>query len=75
MHPYKNLNGNSEIYAYATDEDSITVQFNDGDTYVYNHGSAGSENVEYMKKLAVTGTGLHSFINNTVRNRYAYKVE
>jgi hypothetical protein len=75
MHPYKNINGNSEIHSYETGEDSITVQFNDGDTYVYNTGSAGADNIEHMKKLAVTGTGLHSFINNNVRNRYAYKIE
>jgi len=74
MEPYKNLNENSSVHSYEIEEDSITVQFNDGDAYVYNYGSAGSDNVEQMKTLAALGTGLHSFINNKVRNRYAYKV-
>jgi hypothetical protein len=74
MEPYQNLNENSSVHSYEIDEDSITVQFNDGDVYVYNYDSAGSDNVEQMKTLAALGTGLHSFINNKVRNRYAYKV-
>ena len=74
MTPYKNLNGGSGIYAYETSNTEIAVQFINGDLYLYNNISAGNYNIEHMKKLAIDGKGLNSFINTTVRKRYYSKI-
>jgi len=74
MQRYRNLGGNSGVSAYDIDADRITVRFDDGAIYLYTYASAGSMNVEQMKQLAVRGMGLNSFINRTVRKRYAAKV-
>lgn len=74
MERYKNLGGDSGVVAYEIDSDSITVQFGDGSMYLYNYQSSGRENVEQMKKLAVAGEGLNSFIMRNVRKAYAAKL-
>jgi len=73
MERYKNLSGQSGVAAYEVSPDSIKVQFKDGHVYLYTYASAGSGNVEHMKSLAITGSGLNSFINTTVRKSYASK--
>jgi hypothetical protein len=74
MENYKNLSGDSGVKAYELGSDSITVEFNDGKVYQYTYQSAGRENVESMKKLAVAGKGLNSFISREVKERYAVKL-
>ena len=73
MTPYGNLGGNSGIEAYEIGPDFIRVQFADGSVYLYTYASAGSQNIEHMKQLAVDGRGLNSFITTTVRYDYARK--
>ncbi|MDD5135058.1 MAG: hypothetical protein PHP01_06590 [Phycisphaerae bacterium] len=73
MERYKNINGDSGVANYESGSDYIRVRFNDGSVYLYTYGSAGSNNIEEMKKLAVAGTGLNSFINKYVKKRYAKK--
>jgi hypothetical protein len=73
MQTYKNLNRNSGIKAYELGEDFIQVVFNDGDTYLYTYESAGKRNIEEMKKLAVSGKGLSTFISTKIKKRYASK--
>lgn len=73
MERYKNLGGNSGIMAYEIDDQSITVEFQDGSVYLYTYDSAGAENIERMKKLAIAGEGLNSFINTTPSVRKGYK--
>lgn len=68
---YGNLSRKSGVVAYRTAADSITVEFADGDHYLYTNESAGAENVERMKRLAALGKGLSTFISTTVRNNYA----
>ena len=74
MEHYKNLGGNSGVKAYEIGDDSITVQFKDGAIYLYTNGSAGSSAIEKMKALAVSGSGLNSFISSTVKKGYARKI-
>ena len=74
MERYKNLGGDSGVVAYELGKDSITVEFNDGSLYLYTYQSAGSNNIEQMKGLAVTGRGLNTFINKNVRKKYASKL-
>ena len=73
MESYRNLGGDSGVEAYEIGQDFIKVQFSDGSVYMYTYASAGAGNIEQMKQLAVNGQGLNSFINTTVRYRYARK--
>ena len=68
MERYKNLGGNSGVAEYETKEDAITVKFKDGAQYLYNYASAGKDNIEEMKRLAIIGKGLNSYINRYVKN-------
>jgi len=70
---YNNLGNDSGVAAYEIESSSITVQFNDGWFYLYTAQSAGAANVEQMKRLAIAGQGLNSFINRVVRKGYARK--
>ena len=74
METYKNLSGVSNVTAYEIGTDSITVQFKDGGLYRYDARSAGHDNIEKMKALAVEGRGLNTFINQHVRKDYAAKL-
>lgn len=74
MTQYRNVGGNSGVFAYENNPDSITVTFKDGATYLYNYSSAGMYNVETMKVLAINGKGLNSFISTTVRKNYFSKL-
>jgi len=74
MEKYKNSGGDSGIIGYEIGIDSVTVQFSDGSVYLYNYQSAGRENIEQMKILAVAGEGLNSFIMRNVRKAYAAKL-
>lgn len=74
MTRYKNLGGNSNVRSFETTGNSITVQFNDGGTYLYNYSSTGARDIEHMKSLANQGVGLNSFISRSVKKRYAAKL-
>jgi hypothetical protein len=52
MQQHIDINGDSGVATYEIGTDSITVQFKDGATYLYTNGSAGSSNIETMKRLA-----------------------
>lgn len=75
MTPYRNLNGNSNVVAYEATEDSIHVVFKSGACrhYLYNAVRPGGATVEQMKRLAIAGRGLNSYISSTVRSNYAKK--
>ena len=67
---YKNLGGNSNIYAFSIGTDYIDVQFNGGKIYRYSYYSASKTKVEQMKKLAMQGQGLNAYIMRNARNDY-----
>lgn len=71
---YKNLDGDSGVAAYEIGDDSILVQFKSGASYAYTYASAGRSNIEHMKRLAVAGEGLSTFISRHVSQRYATKL-
>lgn len=78
METYKNLSGQSNVSRYEIGENYITVEFKtrgkDGcNSYKYSYMSAGHTNVEQMKKLAIAGFGLNSFINTHVKKAYERK--
>ena len=74
MDLYKNLSRTSGVAKYQIAPEAITVEFNDGAMYEYDYRSAGDRNVEEMKRLAVRGLGLNSFINLYVKKGYARKI-
>ena len=74
MERYRDIGRNSNIYSYEIGSDYINVQFKDGSIYKYTYSSAGTTNIEQMKKLAINGKGLNSFINTSVRKKYSSKI-
>lgn len=73
MHNYSNENKQSNITGFELTTDSIRVQFASGSVYEYTNESAGSDHVREMKRLAMAGQGLSSYINRNVRNRWSSK--
>lgn len=67
---YLNLGGNSNVYAYQNGEDYIDVQFFGSKVYRYSYRSAGREKVEEMKKRAIAGRGLNSYIMKYAKYDY-----
>lgn len=73
MQEYLNLSGKSGVAGYKIGVSSIIVGFKDNSQYEYTFPSAGTDNIERMKNLAIQGFGLNSFINKHVKYRYALK--
>lgn len=73
MQVYTDLNGDSGIAAFEIGDDYIHVQFKTGATYSYTYGSAGQHVVEEMKRFALAGDGLNSYIMRNARTSYASK--
>ena len=71
MERYRNLGGDSGVVEYEIGTDFIKVRFKGSKVYVYDYASAGRDNIEHMKGLAKTGTGLNAFINKNVRKLYS----
>ncbi len=62
------------MFAYEITQTQITVKFTSGSVYLYDYISTGSNNIEYMKILAVKGSGLNSFIKTRVNKNYARRL-
>lgn len=73
MKRYRDLSGQSGVVAYDMSDDAITVKFRDGDVYRYDYAATGQREVEEMKRLAVAGQGLATYISRFVKDRYARK--
>lgn len=70
---YQNLGGDSSVLFFELYPNAISVIFNDGSRYLYTVQSAGYYAIEEMKRLAVLGQGLCSFIQKNARKAYASK--
>lgn len=70
MQTYANRGRNSSIRCYEYGKTYIKVQFKTGTPYIYSYDSAGTSNVEEMKRLADSGRGLGSFIMRNCRTLY-----
>ena len=75
MEKYKGLSGNAGILAFSEGVDFIQLKFQDGSVYLYNYKSAGKQRVEQMKRLAKSGKGLTTFVNQHVREKYASRLK
>jgi hypothetical protein len=74
LRPYRDLHGNSGVVAYYAGDAYIIVQFQEGGTYLYNATAPGQLHVEAMIRHAHEGSGLATYINREVRQRYALKL-
>jgi hypothetical protein len=74
MRPYEDSSHGSGVSAFETGDDFIVVRFKSGEMYVYDHLSTGRAAVEKMKRLAVSGRGLSTYISREVRENYAKKL-
>lgn len=70
---YGNTSGDSGVTHYEIGPDYIDVRFVNDGTYQYNFTKPGQMHVHRMKQLALSGTGLSSYISKYVRNNYAFK--
>ena len=50
------------------------IQFTTGAMYEYNYSRTGSYHIENMKRLAMAGSGLNSYINTNVKYSYSRKI-
>ena len=74
MHKY-NPGHHSGVLAYSIEDRDIKILFppdKDGQPFVYTYSYAkpGKKYVEEMKKLAVKGTDLATYINKYIREKY-----
>lgn len=74
MVKYNDINGDSGVSNYEIAGDRIIVEFKSGSQYLYTYLSAGDIHIENMKKLALNGDGLNSYINKNVRTKYHSKI-
>lgn len=70
MQSYSNLGGNSGVRTFRIGVDYVEVQFQTGRIYKYSYRSAGKEKVEEMKRLALQGCGLNSYIMRYAKMDY-----
>lgn len=71
----KNNSGTSGVEFYEIGNEDIIAQFIDGSIYRYTYKSAGEGAIEHMKKLAIAGKGLTTFINQHVKDKYEEKLK
>jgi hypothetical protein len=73
MVPYRNLHRISSILAYELGEESIKVEFISGAVREYTYENVGRSHVESMKRCAVKGKGLGSYVMNNEPHFIALK--
>jgi len=74
MERYKNLSGKSGVRAFQIRDHSIIVEFEGNEKYLYTYDRPGREHVEEMKRLAVEGLGLSTYISRKVKNKFFRKL-
>jgi hypothetical protein len=73
MIPYKNINHFSSILAYESGSEWIRIEFVSGAVREYTYENVGKDHVEAMKKCAIKGKGLGSYVLNHEDHFKAYK--
>ena len=74
MKPYGNQSGDSGVVAYEIEDRAILIRFQNGETYGYTYERTGQFEVEKMKRLAASGSGLSGYISRIVGDRYDEKL-
>ncbi|MBA2657243.1 MAG: hypothetical protein H0U70_09740 [Tatlockia sp.] len=74
MEAYHNKSGISGVVAYELGSDFIKVKFQKNNcVYLYNYLVPGNAHVETMKKKAIAGIGLATYISKYVNENYYNK--
>ncbi len=72
---YRSRKASSGVLKYASiADDAIWVEFQDKKVYLYTGRSIGKAEVEEMKRRAITGNGLSTFINQHRTGKKGYEV-
>lgn len=72
MVPYSNLSRDSRIAEYERGVDYIKVRYHDSDViYVFDYAKPGVKHVEMMKRLAIYGQGLGTYIDEKLRGEHS----
>lgn len=75
MRRYANLDGRAGVLEYEIGPDWIMLRFRDRpELYLYNRDKPGIGKVLQMKRLALAGRGLTTFVNQHVRENYAQRI-
>lgn len=71
MEKYLNRGGNSGVLSFEIGDDYVSVYFKgNSKLYKYSYRSANTYHIEAMKRLALNGSGLNSYIMNNVRDKF-----
>lgn len=73
MEVYQNKNGNSGITHYEIGVEYIAIRFeNQSEIYIYTNVQTGKRHIDKMKKLAISGKGLSTYISQhpSVKNNF-----
>ena len=74
MHKYGDGKHDSGVIAYLFVKNGIILKFKSkAEYYLYNYKKPGSEHLENMKKLAIQGSDLSTYVNQWVRDNYYKK--
>lgn len=74
MKRYRDLTGHSGVEAYEILDDAIVVAFKGGGVYRYDVRHPGRLAVAVMKRLAVEGRGLSTYITRNIGDDFAEKI-
>lgn len=74
MQPYPDRAGNSGVVAFGLGDSYIDVEFRGGARYRYDGTTPGQQELAIMRRLALAGRGLATYISQHVRDRYAAKL-
>lgn len=72
MQPYKNKR--SGVKSFEIHDTNIILEFRDGGGYLYDYTIPGKKHVEQMKKLAIQGKDLATYVNQHIREQYRKKL-
>jgi hypothetical protein len=72
MERYRNLSGDSGVDAYEVGDDFVKVRFRTGGVYWYTNKSVGVKHVAALKRLALRGRGLSTYISQHVDVKEGY---
>lgn len=70
-----NRSENSGVSGFEITNNGIILEFKDGRTYLYDNSKPGTDHVENMKTLALSGRGLTSYVNQNVRDNYKKRLK
>ena len=71
MEIYGNLHRDSGVEKYLIAPTSIKIKFiNNNKIYVYNYTKPGKNHVHQMKKLALAGRGLATYVSKNIKKNY-----